>query len=143
MCKSIYQKSAQCAFNNAAQAIVAAGTPIEILGRLVCDTGCSIKTDNGGFTIYSNGLYRFSFDITATAISETAGSLVLQLYNGTDPLPCATETVSVVQNDVEPLHVETTLQLHSCDGVRPMINAVLSGVTATVSHVCASAIKLA
>ena len=40
--KNAHYKSAQNAYNNTAQTFVAAGTPINVLGILNTDSGCSI-----------------------------------------------------------------------------------------------------
>jgi len=137
-----YAKSAQTAYNNAAQAITAnAVTTIAILGTQVCDTGCSIDTSASAFTVLKGGLYRFSYDVTYTATA--AGTAVIQLYNGTVALPCAVAQVAAEADGVYTTHIETVLTLNSCCGVRPAINAGITGIAGTVSHVCASAVRLA
>ena len=75
-----WQKSAQAAYNDAAQAYVAAGTQISILGNLVTDTGESITATSGGFRINNGGLFRISFDVTSTPTA--AGAQVLHPGKG-------------------------------------------------------------
>ena len=119
----------------------AALTPIAILGNLVTDTGCSIDTQNGGFLIKSAGLYRISFDVTYTA--GGAGTESLGLYKDGVALPCATSQQAVDEGSVYQVHVETIIYIPACCGATSNIAAQMSGVAATVNHVCASALKLA
>ncbi len=140
-CKNEYQKSAQTAYNNAEQAYSADGTTVAILGNLATDTGVSIDTNTSGFQICSGGLFRISYDVTSTP--SAAGAQILQLYDGTSPLPCAVATVSVATDGILTQHVETTLRLATCCAIRPSISARISGVAGTINHVCASAVKLA
>lgn len=139
--KNIHYKSAQTAYNNAAQAFVAAGTPVSILGTLATDTGCAISTQAGGFRIDARGLYRISYDVTYTATAAGVG--IVQLYNGATALPCAIAQDTATAGGVITAHVETVIGLSSCPSVTPVISARISGVAGTVNHVCASAVKLA
>ena len=125
-CKNVHQKSAQAAYNAALQTYTAEGTTINVLGTQITDTGCSITTQSGGFRINAGGLFRVSYDVTSTP--GAAGAQVLQLYNGSTPMPCA---------------VTTVVRLATCCAIQPVISARLSGAAGTVSHVCASAVKLA
>ena len=139
--KNTHYKSAQNAYNNAAQAFVAAGTPISVLGILNTDTGCSLDTYTGGFEVEASGLYRISYDVTATATA--AGVMTLQGYKDTTPLPCMSAQETVAANDVVTLHTETTVYIPVCCNGTPTINAVIGGVAGAVNHVCASIVKLA
>ncbi len=139
--KNPHYKSAQNAYNNAAQAFVAAGTPVNVLGVLNTDTGCALKTNTGGFEVECSGLYRISYDVTATATA--AGTVTLQGYKDTIALPCMSAQATVAANDVVTLHTETTVYIPVCCNGTPTINAVVGGVAGTVNHVCASIVKLA
>lgn len=139
--KNCHYKSAQTAVNDTTQTLTAALTPIAVLGNLVTDTGCSIDTQNGGFLIKSAGLYRFSFDVTYTA--GGAGTESLGLYNNGVALPCATSQQTVAEGSVYQTHVETVIYIPACCSATSNIAAQMSGVAATVNHVCASALKLA
>ena len=48
--KNAHFKSAQNAYNNTAQTMAATATPVNVLGILNTDTGCSIDT-NAGFAV--------------------------------------------------------------------------------------------
>lgn len=138
--KSCKMTSAQTAYNNAEQAFVAAGTPITILGTRVTDTGVAIDTDPTVFDIDRSGLYRISYDIDLTAAG--AGVVSLQLYDGETPLPCSVAARTVATDLEYAIHVETTLYLSTCCAVHHAIGARVSGVAGTITHVCASAVKL-
>ena len=58
--KNSHYKSAQNAYNNTPQAFIASGTPVNVLGILNTDTGCSLETVTGGFVVNNGGLYRIS-----------------------------------------------------------------------------------
>ena len=137
-----YMKSAQCAYNNAVQAVVSDGTTLELLGTKVCDSGIAIETDQTAFSIHRSGVYRFSIDVNFTA-GATAGAVRLQLFNGIAPLPCSNSVTSVAADGNETMHVETVLALTSCCGNIPSISAQVSGLAGTVTHLCANAEKLA
>lgn len=139
--KNAHYKSAQNAYNNAAQAFVDAGTPVNVLGILNTDTGCSIDTVTGGFVVSSSGLYRISYDVVFTA--GGAGTAELKLLKDTAALPCADAQVTTVANNIYSLHVETTVYIPVCCNGAPTISAALGGVAGTISHVCASMVKLA
>lgn len=139
--KNAHYKSAQNAYNNAAQAFVAAGTPVNVLGILNTDTGCSIDTVTGGFVVSSSGLYRISYDVVFTA--GGAGTAELKLLKDTAALPCADAQVTTVANNIYSLHIETTVYIPVCCNGAPTISAALGGVAGTISHVCASVVKLA
>lgn len=141
-CKNSCQKSTQCAYNNAIQAIVSDGTTLELLGTRVSDTGIAIETTENAFRILRSGIYRFSIDVNFTA-GATAGTVRLQLFNGIAPLPCSNAVTSVAADGSETLHVETVLPLNSCCGNIPSISAQVSGLAGSVTHLCANAIKLA
>ena len=95
----------------------------------------------GGFRINAGGLFRVSYDVTSTP--GAAGAQVLQLYNGSTPMPCAMTTDTVAAGGEITQHVETVVRLATCCAIQPVISARLSGAAGTVSHVCASAVKLA
>lgn len=88
-----------------------------------------------------SGLYRISYDVTATATA--AGTVTLQGYKDTIALPCMSAQATVAANDVVTLHTETTVYIPVCCNGTPTINAVVGGVAGTVNHVCASIVKLA
>lgn len=140
-CKNTYQKSAQLAYNNAEQTYTADGTAVAVLGNLATDTGCSIRTQNGGFAIDNGGLFRISYDVTSTP--EAAGAQILQLYSGATPLACAIATDTVAADGIITQHVETILRIATCCAIQPTISARISGVAGTINHVCANAVKLA
>ena len=140
-CKNAHQKSAQTAYNNAAQAYVAEGTTVTILGSLATNTGVSLATQAGGFRVNNGGLYRVSYDITSTP--GAAGAQVVQLYTDAAPMPCAITTDTVAADGIITQHVETIVRLATCCAIQPTISARISGVAGTINHVCASAVKLA
>lgn len=140
-CKNAYQKSAQLAYNDTEQAYVAAGTTVGVLGNLATDTGCSIRTQNGGFRIDNGGLFCVSYDVTSTPGAE--GAQILQLYEDATPLPCAIATDTVAADGIITQHVETVIRVATCCAIQPTISARLSGVAGTINHVCASVVKLA
>lgn len=139
--KNAHYKSAQNAYNNAAQAFVAAGTPVNVLGILNTDTGCSIDTVTGGFVVSSSGLYRISYDVVFTA--GGAGTAELKLLKDTAALPCADAQVTTVANNIYSLHIETTVYIPVCCNGTPTISAAIGGIAGTINHVCASMVKLA
>lgn len=139
--KNQHYKSAQSAYNNASQAFAATGTPLAVLGVLITDTGCSIDTVAGGFQINASGLYRVSYDVTFTPSAE--GVAVLQGLKDTSTLPCFNAQETVAAGSVYMLHAETIIYIPVCCNGAPTISATLGGVAGTVSHVCASVVKLA
>ena len=139
--KNAHYKSAQNAYNNSTQTFTAAGTPISVLGILNTDTGCSLSTGTGEFTVEHSGLYRVSYDVTFTP--SAAGVAVLQGLKDTTILPCMTAQATVAAGSVYTLHAETTIYVPVCCSGNPTISATISGVAGSISHVCASAVKLA
>lgn len=139
--KNNHSKSAQTTYNDTVQTFVAESTKVNLLGSLVCDTGCSIQTETADFKIMDSGLYRFAFDITATATG--AGLLTVHIYNGETALPCGIVRTTVAASDEVTLHVETMLRLPTCAMIKPMINVHIGGVGGTVNHICATAVRLA
>ena len=139
--KNSHYKSAQNAYNDASQAFVAAGTPVNVLGILNTDTGCSLDTVAGGFVVSSSGLYRISYDVVFTA--DGAGTAELKLLKDTVSLPCADAQVTTAANNIYSLHVETTVYIPVCCNGTPTISAAIGGVAGTITHVCASMVKLA
>lgn len=139
--KNAHYKSAQNAYNNTPQPFVAVGTPVNILGILNTDTGCSLDTVTGGFTVNNSGLYRISYDVVFTAAG--AGTAVLRALKDTVSLPCAEAQVTAAAGNVYTLHVETTIYIAVCCNGAPTISASLGGIAGTINHVCASMVKLA
>lgn len=139
--KNSHYKSAQNAYNNATQAFTAAGTNVAVLGVLNTDTGCSIDTVTGGFQINASGLYRVAYDVTFTP--SAAGVAVLQGLKDTATLPCLNAQETVAADAVYTIHAETTIYIPVCCNGTPTISATLGGVAGTISHVCASVVKLA
>ena len=139
--KNTHFKSAQNAYNNSAQTFVASGTPINVLGVLNTDTGCSIETATGGFNVTHSGLYRISYDVTFTP--SAAGVAVIQGFKDTLTLPCMNTQATVAAGSVYTLHMETTVYIPLCCNMTSTINANISGVAGTINHVCASVVKLA
>lgn len=139
--KNSHYKSAQNAYNNTPQAFVAGGTPVNILGILNTDTGCSIDTIAGGFVVSSGGLYRISYDVVFAAAG--AGIAELKALKDTVALPCADAQVTTVAGNTYTLHVETTVYIPVCCNGAPTISAAIGGVAGTINHVCASMVKLA
>lgn len=139
--KNAHYKSAQNAYNNAEQAFIAAGTPVNVLGILNTDTGCSIDTVTGGFVVSSSGLYRISYDVIFTAAG--AGTAEIKLLKDTVALPCADAQTTTTANGISTLHLETTIYIPVCCNSTPNVSAIISGVAGTINHVCASMVKLA
>lgn len=139
--KNPHFKSAQTAYNNAEQAFVATGTPINVLGILATDTGCSLSTFAGGFTVAHGGLYRISYDVIFTAVG--AGTAEIKLLKDTVALPCADAQTTTTANGISTLHLETTIYIPVCCNSTPNVSAIISGVAGTINHVCASMVKLA
>nr|DAQ58346.1 MAG TPA: BclA protein [Caudoviricetes sp.] len=139
--KNAHYKSAQNAYNNTPQTFVAAGTPVNVLGILNTDTGCSLDTVAGGFVVNNSGLYRISYDVVFTA--GGAGVAELKALKDTVSLPCADAQVTTVSGNTYTLHVETTVYIAACCNGTPTISAALGGVEGTINHVCASMVKLA
>lgn len=139
--KNSHYKSAQNAYNNTPQAFVAGGTPVNILGILNTDTGCSIDTVTGGFVVSCGGLYRISYDVVFAAAG--AGIAELKALKDTVALPCADAQVTTVAGNTYTLHVETTVYIPVCCNGAPTISAAIGGVAGTINHVCASMVKLA
>lgn len=139
--KNCHYKSAQNAYNNSQQAFTAAATPVNVLGVLNTDTGCSIDTNTAGFTVLSSGLYRISYDVTFTATA--AGTATLQGVKDATPLLCMASSLTTAAGSVYTLHAETTIYIPVCCGGSSAIGATIGGVAGTISHVCASVVKLA
>lgn len=139
--KNSHYKSAQNAYNNTSQAFTATATPINVLGVLNTDTGCSVDTVTGGFVVSSSGLYRISYDVVLTAAG--AGTVAIQGLKDTTPLPCMTAHATVAAGGITTLHVETTVYIPVCCSGNPTISATIGGVAGTINHVCASVVKLA
>ena len=68
---------------------------------------------------------------------------MLQGLKDTAALPCMTASVTTAENGIYTLHAETTVYVPVCCNGTPTISAVMSGVAGTVTHVCASVVKLA
>ena len=80
--------------------MAATATPVNVLGILNTDTGCSIDTNAGGFIIEHSGLYRISYDVTFTA--GAAGTEVLQgLKDGVVTLETEKGPVEVPFEEIE------------------------------------------
>lgn len=139
--KNCHYKSAQNAYNNSQQAFTATATPVNVLGVLNTDTGCSIDTNTAGFTVLNSGLYRISYDVTFTATG--VGTATLQGVKDSANLPCMASSVTTAAATVYTLHAETTIYIPVCCGGSSSIGATISGVAGTISHVCASVVKLA
>lgn len=139
--KNSHYKSAQNAYNNTTQAFTATATPVNVLGVLNTDTGCSVDTVTGGFVVNSSGLYRISYDVTIT--SAGAGTVALQGFKDTSPLPCMAAQETVAAGDLRTVHAETTIYIPVCCAGNPTISATIGGVAGTINHVCASVVKLA
>ena len=105
--KNSHYKSVQNAYNNTPQAFIASGTPVNVLGILNTDTGCSLETVTGGFVVNNGGLYRISYDVIFTA--SGAGVAELKALKDTVALPCADAQITTVADNVYTLHIETTL----------------------------------
>ena len=141
-CKNRNYKSAQVAFNMAPQAVVAAGTSIEVLGSLLTNTGCSIETTNAGFKINASGLYKIRYVITFTA--GDAGTMTAQLLKDGVALPHTLVQNTVAADNIYTVAVESSaLVVGTCCNICPNITAVVGGVAGTVNSVCASVVRLA
>lgn len=138
---NVVNKSAQAAYNNVPQTFTAAGGTVTILGTQICDTGCSIETIANGFEIEHEGVYRFSYDVVFSATG--AGTAEIQLYNNNVPLPCSYSMFVAAAGGIYPMHIETMIPVRACYGNRPIITCQVSGAAGDVTHVCASAVKIA
>lgn len=136
-----YQKSAQQAYNTAAQPYVAAGTTLNVLGAQCTDCGCSINTSTLGMTIQNAGLYYLSAAVTSTPTA--AGTQVVQLFNNGVAIPCAVSTVTTTAGSITTQEVETVVPISACCSVKPVITARISGVAGTANFVRMSAFRLA
>lgn len=132
--------SAQTAYNNASQTILASSTTLSILGNMSCDTGNSIETQNGGFIINKSGVYTIKADVTFTP--SAAGTEIIEFYIDEIALPCSINTYTVSADSIYTLHVETTIHLVACCNNTKTIDVVMTGVAGSVTHVCATAIKI-
>ena len=141
-CKNRNYKSAQVAYNNNTQDIIATGTTVNVLGSLLTNTGCSIATVVNGFKINSSGLYRIHYTVTVAATA--AGILTAQLYKDGVALPCTLVQNTVADGDTYTIDIEApALCLSTCCNICPTITAIVGGVTGTINYTCASALKLA
>ena len=138
--KSNAIRSVQTAYNNTAQAFTADGGTVAILGTRICDTGCAIDAGATGFEIRSDGVYRISYDVVFEATG--AGTAEVQLFSGEAALPCSYSMFVAAAGGIYPMHIETTIPVRACYGVRPMISCRVSGAAGNVTHVCASAVRL-
>lgn len=139
--RNIGARSVQTAYNNAPQTFTIDGGTVAILGTQICDNGCSIDTAVNGFTINRSGIYRFSYDVVYEATG--AGTAEIQLYAGETPLPCSFSKFVTAAGGIYPMHIETMIPLRACYGVRPLVSCRISGAAGDVTHVCASAVKIA
>ena len=141
-CKHRNYKSAQVALNTAPQTIAATGTSVSVLGSLVTDTGCSVKTTNTGFQINASGLYAIRYAITFNATD--AGILSIQLLKDGIAIPGTLTQNTVAAGETYTFVAEApALVVGTCCNICPNITAVISDVAGTVSYVSASVVRLA
>ena len=133
-------RSVQTAYNNAAQTFTIDGGIIDVLGTQICDAGCGIDTITNGFIVKRAGVYRFSYDVVFEATG--AGTAEIQLFEGSNPLPCSYSKFVTAAGGIYPMHIETTIPVRACYGVRPIISCRVDGAAGDVTHVCASAVKI-
>ena len=138
--KNCATKTVQTAYNNTVQPFTVDNITINILGTNVCDTGCSASTQTTGFKVLKSGVYRISYDITATATA--VGTITAQLYRDTIALPCAIAIVTSAADASYQIHLETEIYISTCCNVQPTFSAQIGGVAGNVTHVCANITKL-
>lgn len=141
MACTLYQKSCVRSYNNASQAFTEEPTTLTLEGTPVVATGCSLKLNPASITVNNSGLYHISADVTF--IPDAAGTAVVQLYKDGAPLPCAISETTVDANSTYTTHIETDLCIKTCCAVQPVFSIQISGVSGTVSHICAGAVRLA
>ena len=135
-----WQKSAQAAYNETAQAYTADGTTLAILGALATDRGESVKTQTGGFQIRYGGLFRVSADVTSTPGAAGVQTVRLMLENAV--MPGAVVQDTTVAGAVMTQHVETVAVIPTCCAIQPVVTVWIGGVAGTVNRVNANIVKL-
>ena len=88
-----------------------------------------------------NGICNLGYEMQGN-IGQLGKEVALGLKD-TAALPCMTASVTTAENGIYTLHAETTVYVPVCCNGTPTISAVMSGVAGTVTHVCASVVKLA
>jgi hypothetical protein len=136
-----YQKSAVRTYNSTAQTVTADLTQLNLLGSTCTDTGCSLTANGNNIQINNSGLYYLEADVTFTPTA--AGAIIVQMYNGSNAIPCAIATDTAEADNIVNMHVETVLCLNSCCACRPQINVKTSGVAGSVNFVGVTAFRLA
>lgn len=58
-------------------------------------------------------------------------------------MPCAISTDTAEKDNIVTMHVSTVVYIPTCCNIHPVISAKISGVAGTVTHICASIIKMA
>ena len=108
---------------------------------------CSITKVSG-----ENGAKAFGMapNSSALLLDETAPLVWLKTTDGAGYPTLTPYTITpyqaappVAENGIYTLHAETTVYVPVCCNGTPTISAVMSGVAGTVTHVCASVVKLA
>lgn len=134
-------KSASTTYNSTAQEYTADATTLNILGTEVTDTCCAIDTQTSGYKIRRSGLYRISFDVTATPTA--AGTNTIQIYRDGVAIPSALVRETAAAATTYSAHVETVLYVGTCAMNNPTFAVKISGTAGTVNYLCSNIVKLA
>lgn len=134
------QRSAQTAYNEAAQAYTADGNALALLGALATDRGDSVKTQAGGFLIRYGGLFRVSADVTSTPAAAGVQTVRLMLENAVMPGAVVQDTTTAGAEMTQ--HVETVAVIPTCCAIQPVVTVWIGGVAGTVNRVNANIVKL-
>ena len=128
-----------------AEQVVAVG------GKLVFNTnriltGCTVKHTDGSptFTLTKPGYYYVSFNTDTT--STATGVVTLQLLNGTEEVPGATASTTIITaGNIRPLSFSTIIRvLPSCCAIDNTTNLsiVVDGIEATITNANINITKL-
>ncbi len=100
------------------------------------NTGCAFTNETNGIQVNYNGLYSVSADVTLQTIAGP-GTLTVQIFRDGVALPCCSAQVSQVVNDIDTLHVGTTVPVNVNASGPVTFTVVVSSTdvtSVTVSH---------
>lgn len=108
-------------------------------------TGCTVKHADGTptFTLTKPGYYYVTFDGVVTG--TTAGTITVELLNGSTPVPAALASASVEVGDITTLNFSTIVHvLPSCPAIdnTTKLSFLNSGVGATFTNTNINITKL-
>jgi hypothetical protein len=108
-------------------------------------TGCTVKHADGTptFTLTKPGYYYVTFDGVVTG--TTAGTITVELLNGSTPVPAALASASVEVGDITTLNFSTIVHvLPSCPAIdnTTKLSILNSGVGATFTNTNINITKL-